>query len=386
VDYSQNERFVLQCLRRRPGLSRAEIARLSGQSAQTISVVTNRLLRDGLVLEREKRYGSVGKPATQLQLNPQGAYSLGIKLGRKDIVIALVDFTGVIIDRVLLQELTNPQEDLQLVIQQSNRLFQQNPGSAFRLAGIGVAAPYRLESWHEELRLDTETSARLAEWADVNIAETLYSHFGCEVFLENDGTAATMAEMLFGVGQKTQDFVYVFLDVVIGGGIVCNGDIWRGPHGNAGDLALMRLGEPGKASLLLEHASLYQLLNELQRAGIEKPRIAGLERIDGPERKLFEQWVNRAARALGLLAFNMHSLLDTQAIVLASRLPPEPMRFFTQAMEEALHLEHQLDPGQSRPRILEGHLRTDVHALGAAMVPYYHRYAPTPSLLQGRDS
>ncbi len=83
MEYSQNARLVLQCLRRRGELSRAEISRMTGLSAQTASVPMNKLLKDELVVETHKRYGSISKPATQIQLNPQGAYSLEIELGRR---------------------------------------------------------------------------------------------------------------------------------------------------------------------------------------------------------------------------------------------------------------------------------------------------------------
>ncbi|MBT6725877.1 MAG: winged helix-turn-helix domain-containing protein [Deltaproteobacteria bacterium] len=69
MEYSQNARLVLQCLRRHGELSHAEISRMTGLSAQTASVLMNKLLKDELVLETHKRYGSIGKPATQIQLN-----------------------------------------------------------------------------------------------------------------------------------------------------------------------------------------------------------------------------------------------------------------------------------------------------------------------------
>lgn len=105
--------------------------------------------------------------------------------------------------------------------------------------------------------------------------------------MENDGTAAAIAEMLFGVGKRVNNFVYLFLDVVIGGGVVCDGDILRGTNSNAEDLALMRIGSPGQSSLLLEHASLFLLLNKLSKAGIEKPKITQLSEDSGEQRQIF---------------------------------------------------------------------------------------------------
>ena len=127
--------------------------------------------------------------------------------------------------------------------------------------------------------------------------------------MENDGTAAAIAEMLFGVGKRVNDFVYLFLDVVIGGGVVCDGDILRGTNSNAGDLALMRIGSPGQSSLLLEHASLFLLLNRLSKAGIEKPKITQLSEDSSAQRQIFDQWVEQAAQALSLAVINIHSLL-----------------------------------------------------------------------------
>ena len=70
--------------------------------------------------------------------------------------------------------------------------------------------------------------------------------------------------MLFGVGKRVNNFVYLFLDAMIRGGVVYDGDVLRGTNSNAGDLALMRIGSSGRSSLLLEHASLFLLLNKLR--------------------------------------------------------------------------------------------------------------------------
>ena len=177
------------------------------------------------------------------------------------------------------------------------------------------------------------------------------------------------------------NFVYLFLDVVIGGGVVCGGDILRGTNSNAGDLALKRIGSPGQGSLLLEHAPSFLLFNKLGKAGVKKLKITQLSEVSSERRQMFDQWVEQAVQALYLAAINIHSLLDTEAVVLASRLPRELMQYFIQRMGVMLEPEHQLDPGQSLPKLLEGENRGDVHALGAAMAHYYHRYATTPSIL-----
>lgn len=109
-----------------------------------------------------------------------------------------------------------------------------------------------------------------------NVADVLEKSFDRNVFMENDGTAAVIAERLFGVGKRLNNFVYLFLDTMIGGGVVYDGDVLRGTNSNAGGLALMRIDSPGQGSLLLERSPLFLLLNKLSKAGIEKPKTTQL--------------------------------------------------------------------------------------------------------------
>ena len=89
-----NERVVLQAIRLHGALPGAEIARLTRLTAQTISLITKRLIDDGLLLKGEPVRGKVGQPSVPLSLNPDGAYSIGVKVGRRSMDILLMDFSG----------------------------------------------------------------------------------------------------------------------------------------------------------------------------------------------------------------------------------------------------------------------------------------------------
>ncbi|HEY8172439.1 MAG TPA: helix-turn-helix domain-containing protein, partial [Dehalococcoidia bacterium] len=71
--------MVLQAVRLHGALPGAEIARLTRLTAQTISLITKRLIDDGLLLKGEPVRGKVGQPSVPLSLNPDGAYSIGVK-------------------------------------------------------------------------------------------------------------------------------------------------------------------------------------------------------------------------------------------------------------------------------------------------------------------
>ncbi|HCV85500.1 MAG TPA: hypothetical protein DGB85_02770 [Deltaproteobacteria bacterium] len=91
--------------------------------------------------------------------------------------------------------------------------------------------------------------------------------------------------------------------------------------------------------------------------------------------------MEQAALAPSLAVIDIHSLLDTGAVVLTSRPSHEIIQYFIQLMDVILEQEYQLDLSQSLPKLLEGGNQSDFHALAAAMVPYYQRYATTFSIL-----
>jgi hypothetical protein len=97
-----NERVVLQAIRLNGSLPKAALARLTHLTAQTIGLITTRLEEDHLVMKHERVRGRIGQPSVPLALNPDGAFSIGIKIGRRSTEWLLVDFTGQVRQRQTL--------------------------------------------------------------------------------------------------------------------------------------------------------------------------------------------------------------------------------------------------------------------------------------------
>src|SRR2546422_8806184 len=97
-----NERVVLQAIRFHGNMPKADIARLTNLSTQTVSLIINRLLEEGLVVKLASLRGKVGQPSVPIALNPDGAFSIGIKIGRRSLDSLLVDFTGKVRERLSL--------------------------------------------------------------------------------------------------------------------------------------------------------------------------------------------------------------------------------------------------------------------------------------------
>ena len=89
-----NERLALSLIRKHGSLPKAEIARLTGLSAQTVSVIVRQLEADQFLIKETPKRGKVGQPLVPFSLNPDGAYSIGLKVGRHSGDLILLDLTG----------------------------------------------------------------------------------------------------------------------------------------------------------------------------------------------------------------------------------------------------------------------------------------------------
>ena len=108
-----NERLVLSLIRRHRSLAKVEIARLTGLSTQTTTVIINRLEADGLVLAGEPQRGRIGQPSVPFSLNPAGAFGLGLMIGRRSSDLVLMDFTaGIRARRRAIYSFPEPEEIL----------------------------------------------------------------------------------------------------------------------------------------------------------------------------------------------------------------------------------------------------------------------------------
>ena len=211
-------------------LSKIEVARLTGLSVQSTSAIMNRLQADGLLKREAPLRGRVGQPTVPMSLDPDGAYSLGLKIGRRSCDLVLVDFRG-----------ARPQARPPHL-----RLSDAGAGSRFRpralpaarrLADRGRAAPDRRASASPRRSSSGPGRPRSARppapWpAGANSTPPSEIEKICPypVTLCNDATAACAAEFFFGGGWRHRDFLYFFLGAFIGGGLVLDGALRIGSH------------------------------------------------------------------------------------------------------------------------------------------------------------
>ena len=231
---------------------------MTGLSVQTVSVIMRQLEADGLLLRGEPIRGRVGQPSVPMHLNSDGAYFLGLKVGRRSAELVLMDFMGVLRDRArVTYAYPTPDAALEFAEQNVSRLIDSLPPDArTRVAGLGIAMPFFLWDWAQTLQVPQE---KMAAWRHVDLPAALAERVGVPVFLQNDASAACGAELVLGPENAPREFLYFYIGFFIGGGGVLNGAIYSG-QGNSGALGPMPVADAsGQIRPLIEVASLYTL-------------------------------------------------------------------------------------------------------------------------------
>ena len=144
---SHNRRAVLEAVRRVGALSRAEIARETALTGQTISNIVGELERGGFLIAGEPRRGARGQPSVPYRINPQGAWSLGFHVDHRMITAALVDLTGETVAIATHPAHQPSPADAIAVLPQLARGLMDSAGVVVdRVLGAGLALPVRFSA------------------------------------------------------------------------------------------------------------------------------------------------------------------------------------------------------------------------------------------------
>lgn len=373
-----NERLILSLIRRHKKLAKVEIARLTGLSIQTTTVIMNRLEADGLLLAGEPQRGRIGQPSVPYSLNPDGAFGIGLMIGRRSSNLALMDFTaGIRARRRTIYAFPAPRDILAFVEREMPNLLAEIPDTQHeRISGLGVAMPFELWNW--ETDLETPTGA-LGEWRDFDVAAELSRRFApWPVRLCNDATSACAAELTFGAGSVYRDFAYFYVGTFIGGGIVLNGSLLPGRSGNAGALGsmpVMRREQNGAASLqqLIRTASIYRLERRLIDAG-QRGTDIWLSPDDWSSfKEPLDAWIAEAAEALAQAVAAVLAVIDFEAVVIDGAFPADVRRRLVGRVNERLAgIDRQ---GLTEAAVVEGSIGRDARAIGGAALPLLAAFA-----------
>jgi len=380
---AHNERLVLSLVRRNGALSKTEIARSTGLSTQTVSVIMRQLEADRLLRREAPRRGRVGQPLVPLSLDPDGAYFIGAKVGRRSLEVVLVDFVGAIRHRMIRPHAFPKPGEIVAAIRVEVGRCAATPGiDSERIAGLGIAVPFELWNWAEEIGAPAEA---MGAWRHADIRGELAALLPYPVYLQNDATAACGAELAFGAHSGLLDYIHFFVGAFVGGGLVLNGSLFTGRTGNAAALGSMPVPDGrGGTVQLIDRASLVLLERRVVEAGLPVDALYDAGADWSPFEPQLEAWIAGAARGIAHAVAAAAAIIDFEAAVIDGAMPESVReRLVARVAAELSRLDLS---GIEPPALRAGTIGPSARALGGASLPLFDRYLLDQHALAPREA
>ncbi|SDS66945.1 ROK family transcriptional regulator [Pseudomonas fuscovaginae UPB0736] len=369
-----NRRVILEAIRLGGRLTRADLTRLTSLTAQTVSNIVTELQEEGVLRVHAAEKIGRGQPPVPLSINPQGGYSIGFHVEQHSIIGVLLDLLGDAQAQVTLA-VSYPSFDdaLPLLLDTVRQFRALRPDGRFLGVGVALPGPFSVEG------MTSVGPTAMSGWDDPQIPTRLQQAVGLPVLIENDATAATMGERLYGIASDLHHFVHLFIGSGLGAGLYLGNRLYSGHWHNAGEIGHMTVVPGGKAchcgnqGCLERYISIAALLEHLGQSGDQD--LAAWS-IDDPRFKAgVDSWLDEAAPALRQAINILESLLDPQTILISGFLP-EAILARLVARLEPLHRSISSRSDREYPRIQLGTAGHDAVALGAAALMILAEISP----------
>ena len=364
LELSSTDRRILGLVFRHHSLIQSQITDATGLVQQSISRIVTGLVERGCLAAGERiSSGRRGYPSQAFRMAPEFGYSLGLSVMADAASLTLMDFSGQVraersrtfitmrIDRVLEWVNATIEEIRSLPAVDSARLLGM---------GVGIAGSFANGT------AGFNTPTVLEEWAFIDIAELLSESTRLPTWADNDGNLAALGENMTGVGRRYRSFAYIYFSTGVGGGIVIDGEVWRGRLGNAGEFAG---GLPGNIYPFPNLELLRQLFN---RDDAHFESVADLLADFDVEHPAVDDWIARVRDSVSIIASNATGILDVDAVVFGGRMP----RALAEKLIPRVELFDQKRYSKPRPmaELIPAEATGDATAIGAAVLPLSRQF------------
>ncbi len=237
-----NRQIVLNTIRERSPISRAEIAKLTRLYPATVMAIVDSLEREGFLRRRGTGASSGGRHPVLFELNPRSFGVVAVDVRVADVRVALMDLYAEPL-RLLTEPIdaqAGPGTIIPLIERSVRRLFTQGDVPRAKVLGLGVTFPGPLDAATGTVL----ASPNLAGWENYALRSELEERLGFATYVENDADSCAWAEKWFGIARDRRNLVFVIVDAGIGAGIIIGGELHRG-RSSSGELGHMTVDMNG---------------------------------------------------------------------------------------------------------------------------------------------
>lgn len=298
-----NRRIVLEAIRQSGPTTRARIARQVGLTVQTVSTIIRELEELGFVLSGREEPRGRGLPPSQLRINPEGGYAIGLHITPIGLDAALINLSGdIVASRHRDAPAASPDEAFILIRQLVSELRAERMGGRMLGVGLALPGPFGVEA------MSFVGPTTMTGWDNVRLREQLAEATGLSAVYENVVAAAALGEQLYGLGAGRSNYYYLFLGVGLGGTMMHDGAALRGAWGNAGEIGHIPLVPDGELCPCGNRGCLERYIS-MEAYG---RRPAGMSD---------EQWIESVAPLFRSAVVTIENLFDPETIILGGVAP-----------------------------------------------------------------
>jgi predicted NBD/HSP70 family sugar kinase len=230
-----NRQIVLNYVREREPISRAEIAKQTELQRSTVSAIVDSLVTEGFIKEIGVGESSGGRKPTLLQLRKDQPVAVGVDITPTTTSVALANLAGEILEQQSFQTSPDSEETFEQIIK---RLLKIKSKLKSDTVEMGVSVPGLVDA-----ATGIVSYVPYFQWKHWNLKQKIERAAELPVIIDNDANAIALAELWFGGLEHTvKNFVSVLVAEGIGTGIIFDGQIYRGNQGAAGEFGHMVVG------------------------------------------------------------------------------------------------------------------------------------------------
>ena len=323
-------------------------------------------------------------------MTSSSAYVIGVDLGATTIKSGIVDEEGRILDQVVVDAmaLSGPRAVIRQIVLSIRQLFERHGRAGCR--GIGIGSPGVVASSDGAVLYPPN----FADWKRVRVADAVRKTFRLPVAIENDANCAAIAEAHFGSGKRYSNFLFVIWGTGVGGGVIIDRKIYRGPYGGAGEIghvAVDHNGPPcncGSRGCIESYIGQRYLSDRTRRAVAEAAkrgeRSAIGQLVKGNLAKIEPAVISNAALrgdrlAIGILTeagtllgcalASVVNVLEIRTVIIGGGISAVP-DFVFEAIRETVR-SRVLTPHRAGIRVLRAKLGNGAGIIGAASLIYF---------------
>lgn len=229
---------IINILKNKPGLSRAEIAKTTKLTPASITKITKKLIDEGILIENGADEATGGRPSILLNINKEAGYFIGLYLAPKKIISIFTNYIG---ETIATEETLISDLSLDKILSIIDSHIENFKKINLKILGIGIAL-----NGIVNFTKGISVFSPHYKWKNYNIKSYLEKKYSYPVIVENDVRLMSLGELEHGAAIGENNFVLINIGDGIGAGIIIDKQIYRGNNYCAGEIGHIKVAQNSK--------------------------------------------------------------------------------------------------------------------------------------------